>query len=65
MLGRLFVIVGAVLAVTANPAAAFSLDGPPKIAWIYLNAKNDTRIALVGVSFISSQISNVKHGFCP
>jgi len=41
MLGRLFIIAGAVMALTANPAAAFSLDGPPKIAWIYLNAKND------------------------
>jgi basic membrane protein A and related proteins len=41
MLGRLFIVVGAVMALTGNPAAAFSLDGPPKIAWIYLNAKND------------------------
>jgi basic membrane protein A and related proteins len=40
MLGRLFV-VAASLAALAGPAAAFTLDGPPKIAWIYLNAKND------------------------
>ena len=40
MLGRLFVVAASV-AVLAGPAAAFTLDGPPKIAWIYLNAKND------------------------
>ena len=41
MLGRLFVVTGALVALAGPPAAAFTLEGPPKIAWIYLNAKND------------------------
>src|SRR5262244_3807844 len=40
MLRRLFVVTASVV-VLAGPAAAFTLEGPPKIAWIYLNAKND------------------------
>ena len=41
MLGRAFVVAGAMLALAGPPAGAFTLEGPPKIAWIYLNAKND------------------------
>lgn len=41
MLGRAFVVAGALLAFAGPPASAFTLEGPPKIAWIYLNAKND------------------------
>src|SRR5262249_35771817 len=40
MLRRLFVVTASFV-VLAGPAAAFTLEGPPKIAWIYLNAKND------------------------
>ena len=40
MLARLFVVAVSLVAL-ASPAAAFTLEGPPKIAWIYLNAKND------------------------
>ena len=41
MFGRILVVTGALAALTGAPAAAFTLEGPPKIAWIYLNAKND------------------------
>jgi hypothetical protein len=39
MLGRAFIVAGALLAFAGSPASAFTLEGPPKIAWIYLNAK--------------------------
>jgi len=41
MLGRAFVVAGAFLALAGPAANAFTLEGQPKIAWIYLNAKND------------------------
>src|ERR1700739_328152 len=41
MLERIAILAGALVARAAPPAGAFTLEGPPKIAWIYLNAKND------------------------
>ena len=41
MLRRIAILAGALMALAAPPAGAFTLEGPPKIAWIYLNAKND------------------------
>ena len=41
MVGRIVILAGAVMALASPPAGAFTLEGPPKIAWIYLNAKND------------------------
>jgi basic membrane protein A len=41
MMGRIIIFTGALTALAAPPAGAFTLEGPPKIAWIYLNAKND------------------------
>ena len=41
MLGRLLTIGSAMVCLAGAPAGAFTLEGQPKIAWIYLNAKND------------------------
>src|ERR1700733_8465160 len=39
--GKIFLLIGSLIVSTASPAAAFTLEGSPKIAWIYHNAKND------------------------
>ena len=38
---KFFILIGSLIVSTASPAAAFTLEGSPKIAWIYHNAKND------------------------
>jgi basic membrane protein A and related proteins len=41
MLGRILILASVLMTLAAPTAGAFTLEGPPKIAWIYLNAKND------------------------